>query len=530
MQDFKLIKGIIAVIKLARKIVIISSVGLLAACGMKLLWEARYDVSHQKTVGTLFVDSEGNSYVGGSQATSSIEDFSVGNPIEHRGLLLKYDANGNLLWSLTAPVGESVAAIEQVGDGVVAIASGMAANISAQGDREGGIWLVSTETGDVIQSLTQFDGGSYSPSFKKMIVRNNRLYVAASTDCGEWTCSSNLHQSRIDAFDFSGNLINSRVTDSAVFRDFDVSENGTISLALVSQQDELQQLDANLNLQWSTSNNTLSAREMRYCSSEGVRFSGVSHVVVCRSWVLKFDSAGALLWSNSLRSLVSSKNDNMGEAIAEDYWSPVSQIEIDSDGNIFLAKTRETVYLGDENAPLKLGNMDLYYPLTLESDAIIAKLDAMTGNILWSDDINTSIAIRDSDFTSYFYSPVALSVSRGQALLTTQGIIGNYAPPTGLNYCLMNGCSLVEYKDRYAKTFVYNASNGRRVGATKHNMPYARATKLDGAGNLIVAGDMQPFFLSNWANFWSLGPVTGTEPYLKTLIAKSDIILQKYKR
>lgn len=518
-------------IKHARKIAIVSSVGLLAACGMKLLWEARYDVSHQKAVQTLFLDAEGSSYVGVSQATSPIGDFLTGYEVEHRGLLLKYNSDGSLAWSSQVPFGESVAAVEQVGPGVVAIAS-KSFTTSEQGERQGGVWLVSTETGDVIQNLTHYEGGFHPESFKKMIAHDGLLYVAASTDCSEWQCAGDYYHSKIEVFDSSGNLVNSRVNDSAVIRDFDIADNGTISVALVSQQGELQQLDVNLNLQWTTTNNPVSAREMRHCGSGTVRFSGDSHVVFCGSSALKLDNAGTLLWTRSFQELLGDNRESI-----ENIWSDESLIEIDSAGNIYFAKTRLTVYMGDEGAPIKIGNIDLYSPSTVESDAIIAKLDTVTGNILWSDDINTSIAIRDSEFTSHFYSPVAMNLSNGQVFLTTQAIIGTYTDSffsDSSQYCNgypgQNACSLVEYKDRYAKTFVYGASNGRRLGATKHSMTYARATKLDGAGNLLVAGDMNPLFSSTMASFVSLGSFSRPEQYLNSLIGTSDVILQKYKR
>jgi hypothetical protein len=519
-------------IKHSTKIITVSAAGILAACGMKLLWEARYEASYPKAVQALFLDSEGSSYVGVSRANAAIDDFSAGNEVEHHGLLLKYDSNGSLAWSLAVPAGEGVVAIEHINNDVISIASGF-----SQHNKEGGVWLVSTETGEIIQELTRYEGGTSSESFKKMIAHDGQLYIASSTECTETRCSGALDHSKMEVFDFSGNPTNSKVNNAAIISDFDIANNGAISVALVGQQGELQQLDANLNLQWSTSNNAVTAREMQYCRVENVRFVGDSHVVACNASALKLDNEGALLWSSSFNSLLNAKRDHLGEIVAEDAWSGASRLEVDAEGNIYLAKSRVTYYMGDEDAPRKLGNIDLYAPLTLESDAVIIKLDGAAGGILWSDDINTSIAIRNTDFTSYFYSPVALHVSGGQALLTTQAIAGTYTgygSPESSLYCFgypgMNGCPLVEFKERYAKTFVFSASNGQRLGSTRHNMPYARVSELDSTGNLLVAGDMQPIYFSSWPNVLALGPVIGTEPYLIGLLTRSDVILQKYKR
>lgn len=192
-----------------------------------------------------------------------------------------------------------------------------------------------------------------------------------------------------------------------------------------------------------------------------------------------------------------------------------------------------------------MGPIQLPMGSILKSDAVLLKLNGGTGQRTWSDDVNTPLFVSNNQINSYFYYPIALSLTDDKALLTVRGLAAKYSGfPSDQNSgfsCVFledwygmgggfpfNTCQLDHYQERYGKTFAYRTSDGKRLSETRHNIPYPRAATLDSDGNLAVLGDNQSGYMDNWTEFFA----KGMDAVLSEEIShddNSDIVLQKYK-
>lgn len=491
--------------------------GALTACSSFLVWQAIYSTPEPKVVTALTVDSHNNSYVGGGLRTGYEHRFSQ----FYDSLLLKYDANGTLLWKSTAPDASMVIDVAVLNEDTLVVATGARAEgYSTElmlGDidiRNSELWLVSATTGEFQQFLLSFDQDGDESQYRKMIVADGILYVAQA--------KGRLDPSVLFAFDQNGTLLQQWSPATGGIADIAFDGND-LYVTTTSTDQRIVKLNKQFQAQWSLGRGTLPT-----CISLSIAAKQERVYASCENQVAMFDGNGNVVFHRNFDFLLRTTSETYQNFL------PQSIVNIDNNGDVYFASTRATVY-DSENGPVKIGSLSTYLPTTLRSDVVIAKLDGISGDVLWSDDVSSQILPAGSSFTSSYYFPLALNFKDGKPLLTFRGSVSNYGGLDGGLHCLdadteefipLNTCERKSILEQYAKTFEYDAATGKRVKQIKHNVKFPRRVALDASKHLLIAGDQEFGFVA-FPELFSLGRSEQMEEY--PLSTASDIVLQKYE-
>lgn len=509
--------------RLNKRFTLISSALLLAACGSKLLWEARYTPSGPKSVTAISMDQTNNSYIGSGIRQGLLGDSTP----EYQALMLKYDASGALLWQSELPDAAMILAIAPVNAEVIAVATGIrGVPNGAVNTKSSALWLVSATTGEPLQEVTQFDGPASADSFHKLKVINQRIYLARGSndiDCAVlMECDYHNVSATLQVYDVQGTLLSQHHYNKDI-ADFDVSVDNTVSVALYGQAVEVQALDQGLQTLWSSS---LPTRNFYQCALPSIRRQAGNTHLLCDGGLVKLNSTGTPLFDIHFDELVGNGTTGSTSAETASFWHYNGFLEIADSGDIFVAKTRPTAFIPAENGA-EVGPVTLYATASLKSDAVLMKINGDTGDILWSDDVNTPLSVSDGNLQSFYYSPLGLNMSGSKVLLTFQAIGATY------DYCynledwssyFPNTCHLDHYVEQYGKTIAYGENSGARLAELRHNIAHPRQVKLDAQGKLVVAGDMESGYVTTMTEYVASGH---HEDNYVNYADSSDIVVQK---
>lgn len=509
--------------RLNKRFTLFSSVLLLAACGSKLLWEARYTPSGPKSVTATSTDPTNNSYIGSGVRVGLLEDSTP----EYQALMLKYDASGTLLWQSELPDAAMILAIAPVNTEVIAVVTGIrGVPKNATNSKSSALWLVSATTGAPIQEVTRFDNPASADNFHKLKVINQRIYLARGSndiDCAMLIeCDYHNASGTLQIYNAQGTLLNQHHYNKDI-ADFDVSADNTVSVALYGQAVEVQALDAGLQPLWSAS---MPTRNFYQCALPSIRRQAGNTHLLCDGGLVKLDSTGTPLFDIHFDDLVGNGPTGNNGAETASFWHYNGLMDITDSGDIFVAKTRPTAYIPGENG-FELGPVTLYATASLKSDAVLMKINGGTGDILWSDDVNTPLSVSDENLQSFYYSPLGLSISGNKVLLTIQAIGAAY------DYCynlqdwssyFPNTCHLDHYIEQYGKTFAYAENSGARLTELRHSIAHPRQANLDAQGKLVVAGDMESGYVTTMTEYVASGHHENAHVDYSD---SSDIVVQK---
>lgn len=506
-----------------KRFALISTALLLAACGSKLLWEAHYTPSGPKSVTAISIDQTSNSYIGSGIRQGLLADSTP----EYQALMLKYDPSGALLWQREVPDAAMILAIAPVNNDVIAVVTGIrGVPKGAANSKSSALWLLSAATGAPIREVTHFDGSASADSFHKLKVINQRIYLARGSndiDCAKlMECDSHDVSATLQVYDAQGTLLNQHHYDKDI-ADFDVSVDNTVSVALYGQAVEVQALGEGLQTLWSSS---MPSRNFYQCDLPSIRrLAGNTHLL-CNEGLMKLDNTGAPLFDIHFDDLVGNGSTGSDDAETAHFWHYNGLIEMGDNGDIFVAKTRPTAFIPGENG-FALGPVTLYATASLKSDTVLMKINGNTGDILWSDDVNTPLSVSDGNLQSFYYSPLGLSISGSKILLTIQAIGAAY------DYCynlqdwssyFPNTCHLSHYVEQYGKTIAYGENSGARLAELRHNIVHPRQAKLDAQGKLVVTGDMESGYVTTATEYVASGH---HEDVYVNYSDTSDIVVQK---
>lgn len=512
-------------------VLIVAFTGVLAACGGKLLWEARFTEAGPKVVTAAAVDQFGNSYVGGSMR-------SADNLFEHSGLLLKHDPAGALLWQTTLENSVAVIDVESVSADVIAVATGPYSSPVVDPEaapRE--LWLMSAGTGEPLTLLHTFSPDVDGQVLHDMKAVDGRLYVISGAEkevCAEVDgCMTTIGHSVLRIYDANGNLAAEKETTDQEIADIaiDADHNLNVLLRKHNGNADLQRWGADLQPVWSASELPASAAALAYCRPVAIRLHQQDVFVLCSYSVVKLDSSGAVIFKTSLEPLLDVDDDLAGNAASFDYFYIEGLLELDDQGNALIAKARPTAYVTME--PGTIAGIAVPTMSTLSSDTVTIKLSGQTGEILWSKAVGNAVTPHASGLQSYFHYPLNLALHDGKVMVTMRSFGGVY------NECgewldwdvfFTNRCYLISTESLLGKTVVYNAETGKRIASKQHEIPFPRKALHTPDGHVLVAGDMEPAYWNRFLEAVANGEAMFSEnPDGMAFAQTSDIILQKYK-
>jgi hypothetical protein len=327
--------------------------------------------------------------------------------------------------------------------------------------------------------------------------------------------------STLFAFDQSGNLLRQWSPDSGEIVDIELA--GDDLYVTTTSSHRFHKFNRMFEPQWSLDQGTLPE-----CEAFQVAARGQHAYAICGDSVTKLDVDGNVQFTRDFSFLL-----NAAEG-SQDTFVNSGIAKVDLSGNLYFASTRSTVYYS-ETGSFRIGNLWIHLPSTLESDAVIAKVDGATGEVLWHDDINGALFPAGNRFTSSYYFPLAINLVDDKALLTIRGVVSNYVGMGNGQECMnadteewfpLNTCERESIVEQYAKTFEYAVADGKRLKDIKHNVTFPRRVTLDADQHLLIAGDQEYGALA-YPEIFSLGQNEMGEEF--PLSTTSDIILQKYK-
>lgn len=517
--------------RIARYSLLAASIGLVSACGAKLLWEAHYARYAPNTVASLAVDTENNAYVGAGIRTP---DYFWGAPT-FTGVLLKYNADGALLWDSPVFEGGTILAVAPLSASLVAVAVG---SPGGNPDVPAELWLVSAASGQPVNKIASYgaDGGTHY--FQSMKVIGEQLYVASGRHgkgCEFFSqCDTEQFGGAVDVYDAQGSLIRQRTLDDAEVVAIDSAGAGSLAVLLRGAQTGLQYWSGDLQTSWDSSAAMATSLALADCRPEGLQATAQGAHVLCLDSVAKFSWSGQLVFNSPFNALLRETLSPSGETATMQYWGwDGGSLAVDASGNVLVAKARNTVYFPSATDPVSFGGVTLNSLTALGADVVTVKLDGQSGAVLWADDINSPILGESGQLKAFFYSPLDLNVSGDKVLVTFQGVIANY------DYCgemsdwdvpWFNTCHLASMAERYGKTIAYRNADGKRVAQQRHAIEFPRKAGIDTAGQLIVAGDGESGYLDTWESFITYGidliydDTSRVEPAIT-----SDVVVQKFK-
>jgi hypothetical protein len=484
----------------------------LAACASSLLWQTEYDTPEVTIAQSVAIDADDNVYVGGSTQTGLIND-------RRRimdGLLLGYNAAGELVWETQLPDAITVNDVKTVNGDVLAVVAGDFKGffgsinvIDDTANKQGELLYVSTKSGELLKKLHTYA----DDTFVAMDVFDEKLYVSSNNKSGS---------SSISVFDVNGDEVTSILLSDQTISHVELSETGNLFL---DTGGSIQRYNSDLDLVWATDPECPVVA--MYAVPNGSVF------VECKEHVSKIDASGAVTFSTDL-NLFLTQTSSIWEYWLSDYddlFMPTVGT-VDADGNLYFARSRAKVYALD--GAVNLGALTVEAPSTLSADAVLFKIDGSSGDILWTDDINAAIFGTADGFTSQYYYPMDLNVDGQEVSMTFRGIVGRYVSYIGTECALFthwefpfNTCVLDSMKDTYAKTLFYNTSSGKRaLNKVGYDISYPRATVSTHDGNRIVIGDENDRMPENIIEMFALG-LLGEE---QTSSENFNVQLKKYKQ
>lgn len=518
-------------------VLIVVLTGVLAACGGKLLWEARVTDGGPKVVTAAAVDQASNTYVGGSMRNAD-------NPFEHEALLIKHDPAGALLWQTTLDNSVAVVDVEPLTADVIAVATGPYAGLAVNQEavsRE--LWLVSAATGEPLTLLHTFTPDVDGQVLHAMKATDGRLYVISGAEkeyCAEIDgCRTTITHSVLRVFDSSGNLTGEKTMVDQEIADIAVDADHNLNVLVRKQNGnaDLQRWDSDLQLVWTASSHPSSAAAMAYCKPVTIKLYQQDSYILCAYSVVKLDSTGAVVFETSLEPLLEMTGlfvdgemwANVGSA---DYLYIEGLLELDDQGNALIAKVRPTTYFTEDEGTV--AGIPVPTMSTLSSDAMTIKVSGQTGEILWSKTVGNAVVPDAAGFKSYYHYPLNLALQDDQVMVTLRSFGGVY------NYCgewldwdvfFVNVCTLINRETLLGRTVVYNTESGKRIASKEHAIPYPRKAMHTPDGHVLVVGDMESGYWNRFLESVANGEkgVWGEEPDIGELAEISDIVLQKYK-
>lgn len=459
----------------------------LAACGAKLLWSAVLDTGKPLVAITLAVDADNNSYVGGAER--EITDAETGAVI-FSGLLAKHDAQGNPQWQTSLDGGSSVVDVVVLSEDYLAVLV-RALNDSGSSPNDpgpGSLWLVSAADGTFVSELEAFDNFP----FRKMTVASGKLYVVKSeipVGCDFMGCGpSEPKASEITTYDLQGNLLQTRSLGERNLKDAVVDSAGQV-YALFYAFPSLLKLDAVLEDVWTVDT------DAAHCYGQGLLVGDGGFYVECSDGVLQVSAQGQPGAYTSFESELGWFPADRENAIWAQAWGEGSHGVVAADGDLYIAKARYKIFGPSMQGPT-VGPLRLQLASLMESDAVLLKVKGGSGGIAWSDDIHTPLFGDADSVTTYFYYPLGVHLAGDKVRLTYRGFVGDYgggpenlcADATDVYY-FVNACSLLDARERYAKTQDYRAADGKRLTNVRYEVPYPRLVEQDSNGSLLLAGD-----------------------------------------
>lgn len=518
-------------------VLIVVLTGVLAACGGKLLWEARVTDGGPKVVTAAAVDQASNTYVGGSMRNAD-------NPFEHEALLLKHDPAGALLWQTTLDNSVAVVDVEPLTADVIAVATGPYASPAVNPDaasRE--LWLMSAGTGEPLTLLHTFTPDVDGQVLHAMKAVDGRLYVISGAEkesCAEMEgCRTTISHSVLRIYDANGNLTGEKAMVDQEIADIAVDADHNLNVLMRKQNGkaDLQRWDSDLQLAWTASSQAASAMAMARCNPVTIRLHQQASYILCAYSVVKLDSTGAVIFETSLEPLLDvtgifQNGDILANVGSADYLYIEGLLELDDQGNALIAKVRPTAYVTVDTGTV--AGIPVPTASTLSSDVMTIKVSGQTGEIQWNKAVSNAVLPDAAGFKSYYHYPLNLALQDDQIMVTLRSFGGVY------NYCgewldwdvfFVNVCTLVRTETLQGRTVVYNTESGKRIASKEHAIPYPRNAFYTPDGHVLVVGDMESGYWNRLAEVVANGDKGELEfePGMAELSNASDIILQKYK-
>jgi len=214
-----------------------------------------------------------------------------------------------------------------------------------------------------------------------------------------------------------------------------------------------------------------------------------------------------------------------------------SFITLDDNNNIFITATRAHYLQG------QIGNLQTGSYTLLKSDTLVMQLDGITGERLWSDDINGYLFGNADGVTSDFYYPLAMSIIDDQLQVTVRGFRGNYTGSTNeandaFTYCHvmadwpypLNACELASIANAHAKTIYFDLAGGKRRNGSTYNVDYP-SVELPGANNVLyLIGDSSWEGIKHHIELSTQGYAVVSETgWVETRDSESAIYIEKHQ-
>lgn len=518
-------------------VLIVVLTGVLAACGGKLLWEARVTDGGPKVVTAAAVDQASNTYVGGSMRNAD-------DPLEHAALLLKHDPAGTLLWQTSLDNSVAVIAVEPLSEDVIAVATGPYASPAVNPEaasRE--LWLMSAATGEPLTLLHTFTPDVDGQVLHAMKAVDGHLYVISGAEkeyCAEMDgCMTTIGHSVLRIYDASGNLTGEKSMIDQEIADLAIDSNRNLNVLLRKQNGnaDVQRWGADLQPLWSASSDPVSAAAMAYCKPVTIKLHQQDSYILCAYSVVKLDSAGTVVFETSLEPLLDmtgllGDGEIRGNVGSGDYLYIEGLLELDDLGNALIAKVRPTAYVTVDTGTV--AGIPVPTTSTLSSDVMTIKVSGQTGEILWNKTVGNAVVPDAAGFKSYYHYPLNLALQDDQVMVTLRSFGGVY------NSCgewldwdvfFVNVCTLINKETLLGRTVVYTSESGKRIASKEHAIPYPRKAMHTPDGHVLVVGDMESGYWNRFLEAVASGEsgAQGSEPDIGELAGISDIVLQKYR-
>lgn len=345
--------------------------GILAACGgSTLLWETTYDTENADIAIDAALDQSDNLYiVGTSRSNPNEENF------DYRGLIIKYNAAGELAWQRVLPeVGDVRDVIPLNGERIL-VETTNAGFYSLT--YHGSYYLASADTGELITQLSREEDTLWS----QVVTRGNK--VALLNQYSPAAGGGN----DLQVYDQDGNLISDINLLGTTYSLRVKPYGGYYLLSKNAWQSgvRLYALDADLNLVWSSDELPLNGSLCGFYSDGSATHIAIDNnediVIQCPIHLVKVSSEGEILFQTEYADMFRDQLDSTPALL--DYELNPAMITIDDNNDIYIASTRANLFTGQVGNLIQSENFTL-----LKSDTMVMKFDGTSGERLWDDVIN----------------------------------------------------------------------------------------------------------------------------------------------
>lgn len=487
----------------------------LVACTGTLVWRIDYTANDLSVVGDSLMDQQGNIYVAGTVRVAA-------DPNQMNGLLLKYDANGELIWEREFEDASHIASIQALTDDYLIAGTFNSWHPTTPPRFE----LISALDGTTV--MTALENSEYSTL--EIATHLDNAYLAIN----RWGGEDVYQLTRMPLLGAEpryasapGSIVQFGMSPSGVM--YVLSENDSHKLTAYSNE---------LELLWEIDlppfELALSDRFSRIPSK--FSFDQEENIIlVGYQTLIKISNQGEIIFNKELDDWFVP-----GELTEKEVHIGPSHVTTDETGDIYLTTTRSKRYIGD------LGNVFIKpstisrLGATLGSDTLVFRINGSSGNVDWMTELTSTLESGDTGVISSFRYPLSISIVNKKLQVTVRQFTGEYvnsmSDETG-SYCFsfwnflpfaFNSCRLEAIVDRNAQTYYYSLDNGEQETGSEYNIPQTSHVFLDQQDNTIIVGDDSREYTSDYFQVLTYG-VVSDDKWIDHPDSYSKIIIEKHK-